>query len=167
MIKDYNLSLVLQVLDAYRKFTVAKLELTYVALPLSEVSRRSSPNPNDHPETAQYIATMINSGQLNATIEQKHQDLQSWVLRFTASSSIGPQSRTEQQQYEELKSQTARTAQVAEHVRETDRKLSLNKEYINWLRQKADIAASVNAGEESSMIPNQILIEDEDIMGEA
>ncbi|KAL8912898.1 MAG: hypothetical protein Q9171_002192 [Xanthocarpia ochracea] len=164
---DYNLSLVLQVLDAYRQFTIAKLESTYVALPLSEVSRRSSPNPNDHPETAQYIATMINSGQLNATIEQNHQDLQSWVLRFTASSSIGPQSRTEQEQYEELKRQTARTAQVAEHVRETDRKLSLNKEYINWLRQKADMAASVNAGEESSIMPNQISIEDEDIMGEA
>ncbi|KAL8765422.1 MAG: hypothetical protein Q9209_007490 [Squamulea sp. 1 TL-2023] len=165
--EDHNLSLVLQVLDAYRQFTIAKLESTYVALPLSEVGRRTSPNPDDHAETAQYIAGMINTGQINAAIEQTGDDPRSWVLRFATSLSSGPYSRTEQQQYEDLKRQVTKTAMLAEYVRETDRKLSLSKDYINWLKQKADSAISANSGEDSSMMANQLLVEDEDIMGEA
>ncbi|KAL8727281.1 MAG: hypothetical protein Q9166_006162 [cf. Caloplaca sp. 2 TL-2023] len=163
---DNNLSLVLQVLDAYRQFTIAKLESTYAALPLSEVSRRTSTNPSDHAETAQYISMMIANGQVNAAIEQDSNDFRSWVLRFATSSATGPQARSEQQQYEELRRQVAETAKLAEHVRETDRKLSLNKEYINWLKQKADSAAPANAGEDPSVLSTQIPYEDEDIMGD-
>ncbi|CAL8579250.1 hypothetical protein XPA_005000 [Xanthoria parietina] len=162
---DHNLSLVLQVLDAYRQFTIAKLESTYVALPLSEVGRRTSPNPDDHAETAQYIAMMIENGQLNARIEQRSSnDPQSWVLRFVAPSDSGPQTRTEQHQHEELKRQVARTAKLAEHIRETDRKISLNKDYISWLKQKADMTTTANAGEDPAIALEQIPFEDEDLL---
>ncbi|KAL8897331.1 MAG: hypothetical protein Q9192_002635 [Flavoplaca navasiana] len=156
---DHNLSLVLQVLDAYRQSTVAKLESTYVALPLSEVGQRTSPNPNDHTETAQYIAAMISNGQIDATIQQTGNNPGSWVLRFGSSPT-----QTEQHQHEELKKQVAKTAKVAEHVRETDRKLSLNKEYISWLKQKADMTAAANAGEDPAMTLEQGAFEDEDLL---
>ncbi|KAL9035705.1 MAG: hypothetical protein Q9180_004717 [Flavoplaca navasiana] len=156
---DHNLSLVLQVLDAYRQSTVAKLESTYVALPLSEVGQRTSPNPNDHTETAQYIAAMISNGQINATIEQTGNNPGSWVLRFGSSPT-----QTEQHQHEEVKKQVAKTAKVAEYVRETDRKLSLNKEYISWLKQKADMSAAANAGEDPAMTLEQGAFEDEDLL---
>ncbi|KAI4129796.1 MAG: hypothetical protein LQ338_002047 [Usnochroma carphineum] len=162
---DYNLSLVFQVLDAYRRFTIVKLASTYAALPLPEVTQRTSPDPNNHAETAQYVAMMINNGQLRATLDQRSQDPQSWVLRFEPSSSTGPQAQSEQEQYEELVGQASKTAKLADHVRETDRKLSLSKDYINWLkRSKKDSKAQAN-DEEDPLLPGRHPFDDEDIMG--
>lgn len=108
---------------------------------------------------------MIENGQLNARIEQRSSnDPQSWVLRFVAPSDSGPQTRTEQHQHEELKRQVARTAKLAEHIRETDRKLSLNKDYISWLKQKADMTTTANAGEDPAIALEQIPFEDEDLL---
>ncbi|KAL8818359.1 MAG: hypothetical protein Q9223_002994 [Gallowayella weberi] len=159
--QDNNLSLVVHVLDAYRRFTIIKLEDTYAALPISEIGQRTSPNPNDHAETAQYITMMISSGQCNATMEQNGNDPQSWVLRFAASSNT--QALSEQQRYQELQRQATKAAKLAQYVRESSRKLSLNKDYINWLKQKTDSGASGHAGDDSLM---QNQFEDEDIMGD-
>ncbi|KAL8934669.1 MAG: hypothetical protein Q9216_005789 [Gyalolechia sp. 2 TL-2023] len=165
--EDDNLSLVVQVLDAYRQFTIIKLGSTYAALPLSLVTQRTSSNPNDHTETAQYIAMMISSGRLNAILDQRTQDPQSWVLRFALSSNAGPHARSEQENYDELVKQAARNAKLAEHVRETDRKLTLSKDYINWLKQsKKDTGGATNEGEEASTLPAQHPFDDEDIMGD-
>lgn len=108
---------------------------------------------------------MIKNDQLNATVEQKSSnDPQSWVLRFVAPSDSGPRAETEQHQHDELKRQVARTAKVAEHVRETDRKLSLNKDYISWLKQKADSTAAANGGEDPAITLEQVPFEDEDLL---
>ncbi|KAL9026372.1 MAG: hypothetical protein Q9196_004956 [Gyalolechia fulgens] len=165
--EDHNMSLVLHVLDAYRQFTIIKLGLTYAALPLPIVTQRTSSNPDDHTETAQYISMMINSSRLNATLDQRTQDPQSWVLRFALSPSTGPRARSEQESYEELVKQTARNAKLAEHVRETDRKLTLSKDYINWLKQsKKDTLSTATEVEEASTLPGQHPFDDEDIMGD-
>lgn len=154
-----------QVLDAYRQFTIAKLEATYAALPLPTVTQRTSPGSNNHAETAQYITVMINDGKLNATLDQRSQDPQSWILRFATSSSTGPRARSEQEQYDELARQASRIAKLADHVRETDRKLSLSKEYINWMKQsKNDQNAPANMGE--PMMPESLPFDEEDIMGD-
>ncbi|KAI4112890.1 MAG: hypothetical protein LQ345_006027 [Seirophora villosa] len=162
-LEDHNLSLVLQVLDAYRQFSIARLELTYAALPLLIVTQRTSRDPEDHAETAQYVAMMISKGQLNAALDKRSQDPQSWILRF-ATSSTGPQARSEQEQYEELVEQASRTAKLADHVRETDRKLSLSKEYINWMKQ-AKNESNAPQGEDSSM-SSRLPFDEEDIMGD-
>ncbi|KAI4172987.1 MAG: hypothetical protein LQ348_006662 [Seirophora lacunosa] len=162
-LEDHNLSLVLQVLDAYRQFSIARLELTYAALPLLIVTQRTSRDPEDHAETAQYVAMMISKGQLNAALDKRSQDPQSWILRF-AISSTGPQARSEQEQYEELVKQASRTAKLADHVRETDRKLSLSKEYINWMKQ-AKNESNAPQGEDSSM-SSRLPFDEEDIMGD-
>lgn len=112
-------------------------------------------------ETAQYIAMMISRDQLTAAMAQNSDDPRTWVLRFAGSSNTRPLS--EQQQYQELQEQLAKTARLAEYVRESDRKLSLNKEYINLLKQKTDSVAPASAAEDLT-VPGHF--EDEDIMGD-
>ncbi|KAL8831767.1 MAG: hypothetical protein Q9170_005157 [Blastenia crenularia] len=165
--EDHNLSLVFQVLDAYRQFTIIKLESTYAALPLPKVTERISPDSDNHAETAQYIAMMIGNGHLNATLDKRTEHPQSWVLRFASSSSTGPHAYSERESYEELIKQAARTAKLADHVRQTDRKLSLSKEYINSIKQsRTDVESSANAGDEAPSMPAQTPYDDEDIMGD-
>lgn len=155
----------LQVLDAYRQFSIAGLGSTYIALPLPIVTQRTSPDSKNHAETAQYIAMMIKNGLLNATLDQRSQDPQSWILRFAASSSTGPQARSEQEQYEELIEQASRIAKLADHVREADRKLSLSKEYLNSMKQsKNDPNTPANMGGDP-MMPGHSF-DEEDIMGD-
>ncbi|KAL8901998.1 MAG: hypothetical protein Q9207_004923 [Kuettlingeria erythrocarpa] len=153
------------VLDAYRQFTIAKLGSTYAALPLPIVTRRSSPDSDNHAETAQYIARMINSGQLSATLDQQGQDPQSWILRFATSANTEPRARSEQEQYEELARQASRASKLADHIRETNRKLSVSKEYINWMKQpKNDQTAQSGTGE--PMLPESLPFDEEDIMAD-
>ncbi|KAI4134601.1 MAG: hypothetical protein LQ341_006003 [Variospora aurantia] len=163
-IGDHNLTLVLQVPDAYRQFSIVRLDLTYAALPLLIVTQRTSPDSKDHAETAQYVAMMISNGQLNATLDRASQDPQSWILRFAMSSSAGPQARSEQEQYEELVRQASRTAKLADHVRETDRKLSLSREYINWMKQAKSEANAPQVEDLSTATAYPF--DEEDIMGD-
>ena len=106
---------------------------------------------------------MISSGQLNATLDQTAQDPQSWVLRFE-SSPTGPHARSEHENSEELVRQAARIAKLADHVRETDRKLSLSKEYINWMKQSKNDTERPANGEAMPMPGHPF--DDEDIMGD-
>ncbi len=153
------------VLDAYRQFTIAKLGSTYAALPLPIVTRRTSPGSDNHAETAQYIARMISSGQLSATLDQQGQDPQSWILRFATSANTEPRARSEQEQYDELVRQASRASKLADHVRETNRKLSVSKEYINWIKQpKNDQTAQSGMGEPT--LPESLPFDEEDIMAD-
>ncbi|KAL8710885.1 MAG: hypothetical protein Q9220_004690 [cf. Caloplaca sp. 1 TL-2023] len=168
---DNNLSLVLQTLNAYRQFSIIKLASLYSALPLPEVTLRTSPAPRtDHTETAEYITSMIQNNLLNATLDKSRStgnDPQSWVLRFS-DEKLGA-TLTEQQQYEELTNQAVKTAKLANHVRESDRRLALSKEYINWMGQaKSDSGpGQMSDGNEPTMLPGQHPFDDEDIMADA
>ncbi|KAL8688945.1 MAG: hypothetical protein Q9218_005270 [Villophora microphyllina] len=165
--KDCNLSLVHRVLEAYRRFSVVKLGSTYAALPLPEISKRTSTTPDNHGETAQHITTMIHNGQLNATLEKGNNDPQSWVVRFASSSSTGPQSLSEQEQHSELIRQAARTAELAEHIRATDRKFLLSKEYADSIKRSRKEAHGAPTVEESQEWSALHPVDDEDIMDDA
>ena len=161
------MKLIIQVIDAYRQFSILKLESTYTALLLPDVSRRTSPNSKDHTETAQYLSAMINSGQLNASLIRQGTDPRSWILRFAASSEDGPQAQSEKQQYEELVLQAAKTSKIAEHVQESNRKLSLNVGYVKWLVQakKNQNLAGARADETAGVANQDAFDVDEDLMG--
>ena len=47
----------------------------------------------------------------------------------------GPLARSEAQAYKELVEQTQRISKLAEHIKETDRKLAMTKEYIEWAKK--------------------------------
>ncbi|KAL8628559.1 hypothetical protein Q9189_005744 [Teloschistes chrysophthalmus] len=163
---DLNLSIVFRVVDAYRQFSIVKLGSTYSALPLPEISKRTSPTPDDHAETAQYITTMIMIGRLNATLEKRSNDVQSWVVRFA---STGTQSLSEQEQHAELTRQAAKTAELAKHIRSTERKLLLSKEYAESIKRSRQEAESAQRQDEFHewIDGGPRAVDDEDIMDDA
>lgn len=125
----------MQVVDAYRRFSILKLEQTYVALRIAEVAERTSREPKDYVETASYVTSLINSNQLNAHLIESSEDPQNWTLRFALTPTSGPRARTEQQLYEDLVKQTNRTTKLTSYVKDVDRKLGLSKEYIDWCKK--------------------------------
>ena len=118
-----------QVIDAFRQFSVLQLGKTFAALTVADVARRTSPDPNDYAGTGDYVIHLISTEVLNATISQPSNDPASWILRFSDSTG-GPLSHTEEQQQQHLEKQTRKIKILMEHIREADRKLSLHKDYI-------------------------------------
>lgn len=163
--KDHNTGLVLQVVDAFRRFSILKLENTYVALRIAEVAERTSPDPKNYVETAHYIMTLIKSKQLNAELNETSEDPQHWILRFAQTPTSGPQARTEQRQYSELLDQTRRTSRLIVHVRDVDQRLGLSKEYIDWAK-KAQKTKDASNDFNLTMFSNDDYIGDEDMMAD-
>ena len=133
-LQDCNAGLVLQVLDAFRRFSILKLGKTYAALTIADVAQRTSDNPEDYDGTARYVTSMISAGQINATLTQAD-DVRRWVLRFATSSRTGSLARTEEQLNDEINKQLGRTEMLSYHVRELDRKMGLSKEYIESVKK--------------------------------
>ncbi len=164
--QDRNYGLVLQVIDAFRRFSILNLEQTYAALTIADVAQRTSDDPCDYEGTALYVTSMISACQLNATIT-KGGDTQNWVLRFATSSTAGPLARTEEQLNEEINKQLVRTAILSNHAKELDRKMGLSKEYIEWVkRAPKDKELSPNGDLDPGryQAPDDFGPEDEDMM---
>ena len=111
---------------------------------------------------------LISTGVLNATISQPSNDPASWILRFSDSAS-GPLSRTEEQQHQHLEKQTQKIISLMDHIREVDRKLSFNKDYIAEARKaKKARLNDVEGGMEESpwMTHGDAYEHDEDMMAD-
>jgi len=130
-LSDCNFGLVLQVYDAFRKFSVLALANIYAAVPLTEVARRTSPDPLDLVETASYIASLIVSGELNATLTQTQDPAAPATLRFLASTAV---SRTEADLHHDLQTHQAELESILKHLQDSDHKLEISKDYIEKLR---------------------------------
>lgn len=156
-----------QVIDAFRRFSILKLEKTYVALYIRDIARRTSPDPANYPETAEYIRSLIASGRLDATLVESLEGAETAVLRFSTLSHPGPQIRTEAQLLEKLRAQTDRIGNLNGHVREIDRRLGLSKEYIdsaNNMQRSKDTGGYL--GFNSAMPMNDDYVADEDMMAD-
>lgn len=146
--KDFTISLVTQIPDAFRRFSIMKLQSTYTALPLYTVTQRTSPDPNDHAETGRYIQSLIALGHLHATLSQPNENPRSWILRFATSSVSGPQARSEEQMYNELQQEMARITKLRQHIRSSNRKLTLSKDYIEVLKNAMNTGTAEGGGNE-------------------
>lgn len=146
------MSLVLQVLDAFRRFLILRLEQTYAAVPISIVARLTSPQPDNHAETEAYVNSLISSGQLNATLEVSTVPGMGSMLRFATNSTGGPLARSETQQDENLTQQTIKLAQLGKHIKDTARRMELSKEYLDWVRKQRRNKANA----EHSASPNPL-----------
>lgn len=127
-------------LDASRRFAILRLEKTFAALSIPEVSRRTYPHQDDHAETKRYLVSLITEGHLNATIVESTDTTTTdttkpSILRFASSAHSGPLARSEAQQYQELKNQSAETVRLISHIKEADRKLELTASYLDWVRK--------------------------------
>ena len=164
ILKDFNSGLVRQVIAAFRQFSVLQLEKTYAALTIAEVTRRTSPDPNDYAGTGQYVVHLICSGSLNASLSEPSEDPASWIVRFS-DPTTGPLARSEEQQYESLAKQTRKVQTLMDHIREADRKLSLSKDYIAEAKKAKKIGPGGEA-EAAWAMHNEGFDQDEDMMGD-
>ena len=155
-----------QLIHAFRQFSVLQLGKTFAALTVADVARRTSPDPNDYAGTGNYVIHLISTGVLNATISQPSNDPASWILRFSDSMS-GPHSLTEEQQLQHLEKSTRKLNLLLEHMREAHRKMSLNKDYIAEAKKMKKARVNEGGGEEAPwMTHGDTYDHDEDMMAD-
>lgn len=166
--EDFNTGLVRQVIDAFRYYSIRQLGSTYAALPITDVAQRTSHTGTDYAETGEYVSKLISNGQLNASIAKPTENASSWYLRFHESSGDGPQSRSEQQQHDELTRQMAKVQRLMTHLKEADRKFGLSKEYISEQKRTAKGNENGLTGGEGSWAPppDFTFEHDEDVMAD-
>ena len=155
-------------ISAFRQFSVLRLGKTFAALTVADITRRTSPDPNDYAGTGDYVIHLISIGVLSATISQPTNDPATWILRFSDSKS-GPLSHTEEQQQQHLEKQNLKIKSLMEHIREADRKLSLNKDYIAEAKKakKARQNGLEGGGDENAwMAHTDAYDHDEDMMAD-
>ncbi|KAL8826865.1 MAG: hypothetical protein Q9191_003537 [Dirinaria sp. TL-2023a] len=155
-IDDTNLGLVQQVLAAFRRFSILRLGKTYAALRIADVLRQTRTAPADSAETAAYLKSLIASGQLKASVTETGSDPGFWVLRFAEEMAEAP---SETQIYEDFTNVQGRLKKLAAHLKESDRKLSLTREYLDWAK-KMEKSAAVGAGADA----DDLAAADEDVM---
>ena len=163
--QDSNTGLVGQVIDAYRKFSILELEKTYSALTVAEIARCTSSDPYDYAETGRYMVHLISSRQINATISEPSQDPETWIIRFSDSTS-GPLARSEEQQYEALLKQTRRVKTLTDHIKEIDRKLSLSKDLIVDAKKRRKEKIEQGGSEGEHVWSRDGFDQDEDMMAD-
>lgn len=146
-------------------FSVLRLEKTFAALTIADIARKTSPDPNDYTETGQYIVYLVSAGKLNATISEPSENPASWIVRFSDPTS-GPLARSEEQQYDALVKQTRKVKVLIDHIRETDRKLSLTKDYIADAKKKKKDRIPEGGDELSPWIQENAFDHDEDMMAD-
>lgn len=132
---DMNIGLIRQVVDAYRISSVQHLSQTYAAMTITEITRRTSPDPNDLHDTGHFVTGLISSGALNASISQPSEDPASWVVNFNCETKLLPSEQTEEQQYLDLRRQAGRIKTLMNQVAEADRQLGLSEAYIKEARK--------------------------------
>lgn len=159
------MGLVWQILDAFRRFSILKLEKTYAALRIHQVAHRTSPDPTNYEETAAYVTQLISNGHLDAILTQSSGSAETWILRFTGSTVPGPQARSEQQQqqYRDLQRQISRTLKLGDYVQAADRRLALHKDYLDSARK---IQKAKDAGGNGDMVVGDEYPPDEDMMAD-
>ena len=127
--RDGTSGLLQEVLRAYRKFAVLSLAQTFTALPISEVARRTSPNPSNLTETREYISDLIITDELKAIITD---DEQVPTLRFLGGDEA---TRSEIQLQAEIAQNKTKLSQVMELVSTIDHRIEMSPEYIEHLRR--------------------------------
>ena len=153
-------------LDALRRFSIQKLENTYLAVSIPEVGARTSIDPTNNAETEAYIVSLISAGHLNATLSQSDDLSKPSILRFSGTSTTDQRSQSEATQYAALVKQTQKTMNLAEHVRATDRSLSLSKEYVEWAKKARKTKEAGGADGHSMDMTGEDYGVDEDMMAD-
>lgn len=116
---------------------IIKLSKTYIALPISDITRYISGYPPDQIVTETYLSSLITTGQLNATIAPPMDSSRSSILRFAASPSEGPLVPTEANKHENLAKSTSDMVKMANNIETVERMLELSKEYTDYARREA------------------------------
>lgn len=154
------MGLVSQVLAAYQRFSIVKLEKTFAALSIPDITSYLRPGV---PMTDTFVAGLITAGQLRACLMHTSESSTPAVLRFTSSTSVlGHQSEVKFSA--DIITQKNRLETLLRNVDGTDVKLELGREYIESLR-KTPRGSDIDSKDKAmAWISNGAI--DEDLMGD-
>ena len=149
--QDCNLGLMHRVVSAHQRFAVSSLSKSYISIPLSTVYSLAFPPTTTLDETYTYIAHLIATQQLSATLHATSDDPATAILRFTPPSSLLPPTNTSSgsqpngtgaasvqiDNTPELLAQTARVESLSERMRETRHRMEIGTKYYAEALAKA------------------------------
>jgi len=121
-----------QVIDHHRKLFVCSFQNIYAAMPVTTLSSKLGMPPA---ETETYLNSLISDGLLNANVERSLDPGQPTILKFSHNMTSGPLAKTEDQRRQVVIAQTNRIKELTDYVNEADRRLSLTKEYVDYVRR--------------------------------
>ncbi|KIW10981.1 hypothetical protein PV08_10280 [Exophiala spinifera] len=154
--EDGNYGLMVKVFQSYRRLSIERIGKMFEAVPIAEIAARTSPNPNDIDETKSYIESMILKRQLKAVfISSEKGDM----LRFSPE-----EQKAETSIKHFLGWQIRDLEDLLTQVKDTDHRLGLSKEYIEFLKKLKKIQDDEKRGGSSSKARADDV--DEDMMEE-
>ena len=162
---DFNTGLMLHVLAAYQKFQIRNLANIYSKVSIQEVVNQTmSAETGNKLPSAQAAETLIQSmiadGTLNATMSSSPNSPS--VLTFKSGGPI----LSEAQIHTELAASTERIQYLTQEIKNTDRMLTHDKEYIKYAQKQKK--AAKNSQVDQGIAGGEMdwnSMEDEDIMG--
>ncbi|KIW61596.1 hypothetical protein PV05_01698 [Exophiala xenobiotica] len=125
--EDGNYGLMVELFQSFRKFSILRMGKTFDALSVAEVAGRTSPSPSNVDETKAYLEGLIVSGELGAVIMGTDKGE---VLRFLPASQ-----KSEAQVETVLASQTRELGAFLAHIQNTEHRMEVSKEYIDFLKK--------------------------------
>lgn len=129
--EDGNYGLMVEVYQAFRKFTIQRLGRTFAALPLTAVARKTSVDPpEDLSETRTYLQTLIAERSLSAVLTTSESGEE--ILRFHPPSVL---LRSEIEVEKALATQTEHLHGLLRHIQDTEHRMETSKEYIDYLKR--------------------------------
>lgn len=127
--EDGNTAIVNQVAESLRRYRVIDLQKTYAALPVETIALHLNLTPG---ATTTLLSTMIRDGHLNAMLPPPIAGADTKpVLRFLSHNPNQP--AVDQDAL--LKEKSIHIERLAKHVREADRRLAIQKEYVDFTRR--------------------------------
>ncbi|KAE8442271.1 hypothetical protein EG329_003531 [Mollisiaceae sp. DMI_Dod_QoI] len=164
---DWNMGLVLSVLAAFQKFQIRSLANIYskISIPeiVSQTTSAETGNKLPSPQAAEgLIQSMISAGELHATMSTSANGPS--ILTFSPKGQL----LTESQMQRELAGSTERIKSLTKEIKQTDRMLTHDKDYIKYVQKQKKHAKTGGVSDQlvgggTDMDWNDS-IEDEDIM---
>ncbi|KAK5061143.1 hypothetical protein LTR84_007685 [Exophiala bonariae] len=128
--EDGNYGLMVEVYQAFRKFTVIRLGRTFSALPLVAVANKMLADEQDLTETRAYLDSLIAERALHAVVVNSDDGDQ--ILRFLPPSvSLMNESEVDTA----LSTQTLRLQLLLKHIQDSEHRMETTKEYIEYLKK--------------------------------
>ena len=127
---ENNYGLMVEVFNAHRKFAILRLAKTYAAVSVAEVTRQTSAEPDNVPETLLYLQNLIANGSLQATITQS-QTGAGQILRFVPDST----QKSEEQVEQDLGAKSHELQVLLKHINDIEYRTEISREYVDFLRK--------------------------------
>lgn len=156
-----NLTLVMDVLQAHRKFSILKLGRKFASMPVSMVDSQVPVQPGTM-TTLSYLQLLISQGELRGILTP-NADGSDYFLRFLPDAAA---SRTEAEIETVLENGVRQLSSLFKHISEADHRMHISKEYTDMLKKlkkNRDDDKKSSGGTRLNMAMEEM---DEDMMGD-